>query len=95
MLKRIEPFVLSKEDEDERALSEWIWQSHYWIETMSGIFECKWCHKNHNTSMGISTRASLCMGNPSVVKFYKDSRQLKFEFKQGGSENERLEHKTE
>ena len=68
MIERLNPFVLSKESQENMELAEWIWQSHYWIEFRSGYYECKWCHKTHTSSMGISKDAPLCEKNPAVIK---------------------------
>lgn len=80
MIKRLSPFILNEQQEEDRALAEWIFNSHWWIETSPGYYNCKWCTEFHNSSMGISKEQRLCEANPSVIKFLEDHQQQKFKF---------------
>jgi len=68
MLKRFDIIKISEEDSDDRALAEWIWQSHYWIEYSPGYFQCKWCGNTHTSCMSINSAISLCKYNPVIKR---------------------------
>jgi len=68
MLKRLNPFVLSGETEEELALSNWSFDSHNWKEWSPGYFECQWCRVNHTSTQGWGSDRNLCLENPIVKR---------------------------
>lgn len=68
MLKRCDPYKLTEEKEIKRALAQWAWDSHYWIEGPEGYFKCKWCGIKHISYQGLSIDFPLCKENEVVKK---------------------------
>lgn len=66
MIKKLAPFVSSESSEDAKALAEWIFDSHYWIEQRPGYYKCKWCDMIHSTN-NISRDDPLCAKNPKIA----------------------------
>lgn len=55
----------TEEDKEKMTWAEWAWQSHYWIETYPGYFECKLCKSRTTNVQGISfDTVRLCPENP-------------------------------
>jgi len=50
----------------ELELNEWVWNSHYWIETYIGYFKCKYCEANWTSEMPINSGVKLCKRNPRI-----------------------------
>jgi len=68
MLKRLNPYTRTEEEELNHNLAEWAFNSHNWIETSSGYFVCKWCDAWHTNIQGITMDYPLCKGNPILIK---------------------------
>lgn len=76
MIKRLNPFILSEQQEEDGSIAEWAFQSHYWIEKMAGCFVCKWCEAVHYPSTyGITKDFPLCPKNYAVMKLIEDFLQ--------------------
>ena len=43
MIKQLPAYKISEEDSVKMSLNEWVWNSHYWIETFPGRYTCQWC----------------------------------------------------
>ena len=73
MIKRHHSFYkpLSEEEKENHELLDWIWNSHYWIESYPGYAQCRWCEKYHTSEMGISIDYPLCGKNPAIEKLLK------------------------
>jgi len=49
-------------------LSQWIWNSHWWVELRPGYCECKWCGRKHSSEWSVSKDFPLCKENPAIQK---------------------------
>lgn len=64
-----ERIELTEEQKDLRALAEWVWNSHFWIEHQPGYYRCEWCGTYHTSLMPMHMDFSrICMGNPIIKK---------------------------
>ena len=68
MIKRCKPYMLTEEDKDALALADWIWNSHYWIESYPGYMDCMYCGKKATSNVSIRSTDDLCPGNPAVSR---------------------------
>lgn len=66
MINRIKPVIISEENKEAIEISEWAWNSHYWIESAPGYVKCKWCGADHTSEQPIDIEYPLCLKNPSV-----------------------------
>ena len=67
MMKRISPYVLSSEQNDESRLAGWVFDSHNWNEYAPGYYKCLWCGATHTSTMSISPAYPLCRKNPALI----------------------------
>ena len=71
MLERLKtlPYQLSQGEQEELAWAEWAWQSHHWIETSSGYFQCKLCDTMFTNQMALRfDTVQLCKENPILKR---------------------------
>lgn len=68
MLKRLDPFVLSEQFEEDGDVATWAWGSHYWIEKRQGYYECKWCKRVCYSNQPIDRDYPLCKENYSIKR---------------------------
>lgn len=66
MLKQAEPYLMTEDQKEKMDMANWIWNSHFWVEEPRGYFQCKWCSRNHTSTMPISADDHLCIENPKV-----------------------------
>ena len=69
MLKRINVYERTEEEEMNHSLAEWAFNSHNWYEMFPGYFTCGWCEAHHASTMGINKEFPLCKENPIIKKF--------------------------
>lgn len=74
MIKRLDTY---KHDncsfsQEESELLDWMWNSHYWIETYHGYFKCEWCKRMFTSEMVINIDFPLCHFNPALLKLFGD-----------------------
>lgn len=46
MVKRLPIYEIGEIDRLRFSLNEWVWNSHYWVETSPGYYKCEWCGKH-------------------------------------------------
>jgi D-beta-D-heptose 7-phosphate kinase/D-beta-D-heptose 1-phosphate adenosyltransferase len=70
MLKRKEVPIVKRSDATEEliALNEWVWQSHYWIETHPGYYVCEWCSAAWTSTFALDHTVRICLKNPRILK---------------------------
>jgi hypothetical protein len=69
MITRLTPFQkITNITPEESFLINWIWDSHNWLEEFAGYYKCKWCSKEHTSTMSISIDHKLCSQNPIIKK---------------------------
>jgi hypothetical protein len=60
-----------EEDQFDRDLANWIFDSHNWQEYYPGQFECLWCGQRASIYADWCSEKSLCRKNPEVKKLLK------------------------
>lgn len=71
MITKLNVITLSEEDEKDRELIDWAWNSHWWVELCPGYCRCKWCEMHYTSSMTVTVDFPLCSKNPCLQKFKK------------------------
>jgi len=67
MVKRKEIFHHPREiDELTSSINEWVWNSHYWIESVPGYYKCEWCKQYWGSNMLCEDNIRLCPENPRL-----------------------------
>jgi len=68
MIKPIqEPEVfLSEEQKEQMYWEELKFNSHRWIETAKGYYQCSFCNTSHTSTMPINGK-ELCKENPYII----------------------------
>jgi len=61
---------IKQKESDKMQLSEWAWNSHYWIETYKGYYECKYCGRTWTSEMPLTDDTKLCEKNPILKKIF-------------------------
>ena len=64
MIKTLNPYVISDKNRERLDWADWRFNSHYWIEILEGVFECKFCERQHTSQTGIDETFPLCNMNP-------------------------------
>jgi len=67
MKKKVQPLIGEK-DRIKKALAEWIFQSHNWIEVDDEFYKCKWCGKHISNFHPVTASDLLCQENPVIKK---------------------------
>ena len=74
MIKRMDVHKVTERELEDRALTKWVFDSHYWSEYKAypGYFTCEWCGFHHTSIQGINKEFSLCKGNPILKKLHEN-----------------------
>ena len=72
MIKKLSEYKINEKDQLDIELAEWAFQSHYWIETYPGYYECDWCGVKHTSVLGITKDFPLCRNNYAINRFVRD-----------------------
>lgn len=75
MIKRREVYKINEQDQKDHELAEWAFQSHSWIETAPGYFECEWCKAFITSLTHISKDFGLCEENPCIKKLIENVKK--------------------
>ncbi len=67
-LKQLYANMTEDELRVHREVSEWAFNSHWWLEKLPGLLKCKWCEKLHHGHMKIEIDYPLCTENPALKK---------------------------
>ena len=67
--QKLNTINISRENKDESALINWIFESHNWIEYKPGYYKCDWCGLGVTNTIGIGLDFPLCKSNPIIKKF--------------------------
>lgn len=51
-----------------REVSEWAFNSHYWVEELPNFLKCKWCKRVHGSLGKVEMDYPLCTKNPALKK---------------------------
>ena len=54
-------------DKQTGLLQRWVFDSHYWVETMPGYWMCEWCEFRGTSEFPVSIY-KLCKNNPELLK---------------------------
>lgn len=58
-------FNFTKEDKEKMIWAEWAFQSHNWVETYPGYYECQLCGTRQTNVSGLSFETvTFCPENP-------------------------------
>ncbi|MHA1700689.1 MAG: hypothetical protein ACTSWK_00315 [Promethearchaeota archaeon] len=71
MLDRFDLIQNEEKTKEFIELTNWIWNSHWWVEYAPGYCKCRWCGMQHTSKMGISKNYPLCKENPAIKKLLK------------------------
>ena len=63
-----ERFTISPDELEKMQWHEWVWNSHKWVETHKGYYNCEFCNMTWTNMMPISEHVRLCVNNPFINK---------------------------
>lgn len=70
MMKRLNPYPWTEQDEERRSFIGWLFDSHNWVEEApGGYYKCQWCGATHTSMQGVGPDFLLCEKNPALQKF--------------------------
>lgn len=81
MIERFEIPCSFEESKELIEVTNWAWNSHWWVELSPGYCECKWCGAKHTSEIPIAWDFPLCKENLAVKNFM--AKILKSKNKEG------------
>ena len=73
----LDRFEVPKNEEvirEQMELASWAWNSHWWVESYPGYYECRWCKMTCTSVMGIDIDFPLCKENYAIKKLERGKK---------------------
>ena len=74
MIDRIELTTSNEASKENIEISNWAWNSHWWVEDYPGYCRCKWCKATHTSTTGINKDFPLCSENYAIKALLKKEK---------------------
>jgi len=71
MIDRFEIITINEETKESIELTQWVWNSHWWVELSPGYCKCKWCGMQHTSEIPVTIDYPLCEKNYAVRELIK------------------------
>jgi len=67
MIKHLQKLQPTEEQREKMVWEDWVFDSHKWIETYQGYYQCEFCGTSRTNAMG-TEGITLCKENPFIKK---------------------------